>query len=720
MGASLELPPFAEPSSIASAIAHSLGFEQDSGSLPAWLREDQVPSVRRALAAVRRHGCALIADPPGTGKTYEALAVAARWPGRRPVLVFAPAAVIPQWKLLSETLRVPVATWTHQRVSRGVLPAFRPRIVIIDESHWYRNPATRRYRTLAPYLVGVPLLLLSATPIVNQLSDLANQLLLGLRDDQLDWYGVSSIASLLRDGAGHPALGQFVVCSSRRAGDRPSVRRRSAQPTAPTPEPDRTFAAIDRLALSTEPLIAGLVRGVLIRAACSSPGALQVALSRYRGLLLHAADASAAGRPMDRAALRRFTGPEAAQLTLWALLPDNGSKSDLALEDIEPVSALLQSPDVASPPFDGKAAYLEALVADGMMTLVFTAYRETVRYLRLRLAHLRPGWCTGDSAGIGHVPMQRDAVLSWFRPGAAVGPAASRGPWILLSTDVAAEGLDLQLAGRIVHYDLPWTPTRLDQREGRASRLGSKHAVVDVVRFDPPPETERRLSTLATIRRKATLHGRAGLGEEGRALFRWREELGMHQGATQGIRGTVALEHPDRGALVGFCLENEGTGHRAASVGWVSQDGVWNEAPEIVEQRLADAARSRAFRAATPAELARVNLSIAPIVADRVRSALGTQWAIDPSTPGARRLVGRLQLLIRLASRSRDQRRLAALEGALAFVAGGHTAGERALIERMAAANPGALERMLGRLPQAAPRMGPVGVSVIGVVVFGE
>jgi hypothetical protein len=608
-------------------------------------------------------------------------------------------------------------TWTHQRVSRGALPALRPRLVIIDESHWYRNPATRRYRTLAPYLVGLPLLLLSATPIVNQLSDLANQLLLGVRDDQLAWYGVASIASLLRQGVGHPALGEFVVSRSGQADDRPSVRRRSAQPTAPSAEPDPTLAAIDRLAFSTDPLIAGLVRGVLIRAACSSPGALQVALSRYRSLLQHAADARAAGRPMDRAALRRFTGPEAAQLTLWALLPDDGSESDLALEDLEPVSALLQSPDVASPPFDGKAAYLEALVADGVMTLVFTGYRETVRYLRRRLAHLRPGWCTGESAGIGHVPMQREAVLRWFRPDTPIGPA--RGPWILLSTDVAAEGLDLQLAGRIVHYDLPWTPTRLDQREGRVSRLGSKHAVVHVVRFDPPPEIERRLSTLATIRRKATLHGRAGLGEDGRALFQWREELELHLGTTPGIRGTAALEHPDRGSLVGFCLENQGTGGRAASVGWLAQDGAWTETPEIVEQRLAGAALSRAFRAASPAELARVKQLIAPIVADRVKSALGAQWAIDPSTPGARRLVGRLQLLIRLAARSRDQRRLAVLESALAFVAGGHTAGEKALIERMAAADPEGLERMLGRLPGASIRKGAVGVSVIGVVVFG-
>jgi hypothetical protein len=187
------------------------------------------------------------------------------------------------WRRVSDTLRVPIAIWSHQRVSRGALPPFRPRIVIVDESHWYRNPATRRYRTLAPYLVGLPLLLLSATPIVNLLSDLASQLLLGVRDDELKRHGIASIGALLRDGGSHPSLGEFVVYRSGEAGDRPRVRRRNAQPTPPQ-EPDPALAAIDRLALSTNPQIAGLVRGVLIRAACSSPGALGSVLSRYRAL----------------------------------------------------------------------------------------------------------------------------------------------------------------------------------------------------------------------------------------------------------------------------------------------------------------------------------------------------------------------------------------------------------------------------------------------------
>src|SRR5207248_79888 len=43
---------------------------------------------------------------------------------------------------------------------------------------------------------------------------------------------------------------------------------------------------------------------------------------------------------------------------------------------------------------------------------------------------------------------------------------------ILVCTDLAAEGLNLQRAGMVVHYDVPWNPVRIDQRNGRACRIG--------------------------------------------------------------------------------------------------------------------------------------------------------------------------------------------------------------------------------------------------------
>src|SRR5205814_334871 len=83
-------------------------------------------------------------------------------------------------------------------------------------------------------------------------------------------------------------------------------------------------------------------------------------------------------------------------------------------------------------------------------------------------------------------------------------PAAALETDVLITTDLLSEGLNLQDATRVVHYDVPWTPARLAQRVGRVDRLGSPHARVETVTFLPPEELER---ALALERRLATKLG---------------------------------------------------------------------------------------------------------------------------------------------------------------------------------------------------------------------
>ena len=46
------------------------------------------------------------------------------------------------------------------------------------------------------------------------------------------------------------------------------------------------------------------------------------------------------------------------------------------------------------------------------------------------------------------------------------------GGWLLVATDAAGEGVNLQNANLMVNYDLPWNPNRLEQRFGRIHRIG--------------------------------------------------------------------------------------------------------------------------------------------------------------------------------------------------------------------------------------------------------
>ncbi|MCS7239440.1 MAG: DEAD/DEAH box helicase [Thermoguttaceae bacterium] len=58
------------------------------------------------------------------------------------------------------------------------------------------------------------------------------------------------------------------------------------------------------------------------------------------------------------------------------------------------------------------------------------------------------------------------------------------GPWVLVATDCLSEGINLQESfNACVHYDLPWNPNRLEQREGRVDRYGQPRSEVRVVRY---------------------------------------------------------------------------------------------------------------------------------------------------------------------------------------------------------------------------------------------
>ncbi len=53
---------------------------------------------------------------------------------------------------------------------------------------------------------------------------------------------------------------------------------------------------------------------------------------------------------------------------------------------------------------------------------------------------------------------------------------------MLLATEAAAEGINLQFCSMLVNYDLPWNPQRIEQRIGRCHRYGQKYDVV-VINF---------------------------------------------------------------------------------------------------------------------------------------------------------------------------------------------------------------------------------------------
>lgn len=100
--------------------------------------------------------------------------------------------------------------------------------------------------------------------------------------------------------------------------------------------------------------------------------------------------------------------------------------------------------------------------------VVFSTFRPTIRYLERRIseAGFKALTLHGDTA-------DRRDVLKKFETDPKI--------LVLLASEVASEGIDLQFARTVVNYDLPWNPMRVEQRIGRVDRLGQEADSINVL-----------------------------------------------------------------------------------------------------------------------------------------------------------------------------------------------------------------------------------------------
>jgi superfamily II DNA or RNA helicase len=98
--------------------------------------------------------------------------------------------------------------------------------------------------------------------------------------------------------------------------------------------------------------------------------------------------------------------------------------------------------------------------------IIFTEHRDTLNYLQQRIGSLigRPDAVRAIHGGVSR--SERRQITEEFTK----NPDCE----VLLATDAAGEGLNLQAAHLMVNYDLPWNPNRIEQRFGRIHRIGQK------------------------------------------------------------------------------------------------------------------------------------------------------------------------------------------------------------------------------------------------------
>ncbi|MGC9221924.1 MAG: DEAD/DEAH box helicase, partial [Solirubrobacteraceae bacterium] len=96
--------------------------------------------------------------------------------------------------------------------------------------------------------------------------------------------------------------------------------------------------------------------------------------------------------------------------------------------------------------------------------IIFTEHRDTLNYLQQRISTVlgRPEAVLAIHGGVRRA--ERRAIVEEF----TWNPDCQ----VLIATDAAGEGLNLQVAHLMVNYDLPWNPNRIEQRFGRIHRIG--------------------------------------------------------------------------------------------------------------------------------------------------------------------------------------------------------------------------------------------------------
>jgi len=445
-------PPLGEADS--RLVDRALGLWSRPGfetfiSLPELRFEPFDYQLKAAAAALRRmRGRAILADEVGLGKTIEACLILAELRLRgvaRRILILVPPGLVQQWReelerkfaLPSEVLTaagmpdppvggdppVLIASLASARRPplRESLTAMKWDLLIVDEAHRVKNPRSVSGRAIRA-ITARHLLLLTATPVENRLEDLFQLTSLvspGLLGNQRDFRSRHGTAG--RDPRNLAAL--------RSAMRDVMVRHRRSEVALMLPR---------RLA-RTIPVKAGIDEAELYQAVSERVRREGREASPSRIMALFALQRMAGSSPAVMEPILRKVG--------WSDLADRAMR----LGPTTKALALMET--------------LRRHEARSEKVVVFTAFRQTLDYLG-RLASE-----AGLGAAIYHGGLSRHAkeqAITEFREAAP----------ILLTTEAAGEGRNLQFCHVMVNFDLPWNPMQIEQRLGRIHRIGQTSDVL--------------------------------------------------------------------------------------------------------------------------------------------------------------------------------------------------------------------------------------------------
>jgi hypothetical protein len=132
--------------------------------------------------------------------------------------------------------------------------------------------------------------------------------------------------------------------------------------------------------------------------------------------------------------------------------------------------------------------------------IVFSQYRDSIQWLAEQLTEELPKEPIALYSGPMTSGIMQDGAWT-LKSREDLKKMVMRGEIrLMLGTDAASEGLNLQRLARLINLDLPWNPTKLEQRKGRIQRIGQIHETVQVYNIRYKDSVEDRVHQLLSQR----------------------------------------------------------------------------------------------------------------------------------------------------------------------------------------------------------------------------
>ncbi len=281
----------------------------------------------------------------------------------------------------------------------------------------------------------------------------------------------------------------------------------------------------------------GFVMTIYRRRAASSPVALRKSLERReKGLRAVIAQRAYDDTVFDVDDAQELQDLLNVQLT--SALPDSPAEAEAELRQVQNLLERIENLGGLDTKRDRVINWVKHLTADGRSVLVFTSYADTMEYLRdaVLSAGVPVASYSGEGGGIRAdgkwVTVAKEEVT------AALAAGKIRA---LVCTDAASEGLNLQAAGALINFDLPWNPSKVEQRIGRIDRIGQALGILPIVNLYLKDSVDQRVYR--------ALAQRCGLFE--------RYVGPMQPVLSRAMRMLAGREHIDEKALADLAREIE-------------------------------------------------------------------------------------------------------------------------------------------------------------------